>query len=285
MPAATLFERVLAPIFGNVLIDKQAIQQLRQRIDWDVACDRIADPTLVYPDYYSSQNFHGVPGGYLSVDAAVTYDPITQYLLPPGEQWVRQALLNRIQTHPRCILDLGCGTGSTTLMLAQTFPHAEIIGIDLSPYMLVMAEYKAAQKSGYTLQFRHSPAEATPFPDSSFDLITASLLFHETPVTIARSILRECYRLLTVGGELLILDGSQQILTQAPWLMEIFEEPYIRDYASGNIGEWMEDEGFGFVQTEPLWMVNQVTRGVKAQAETHMERPIEGFGNSQVVMA
>jgi ubiquinone/menaquinone biosynthesis C-methylase UbiE len=69
--------------------------------------------------------------------------PVTQYVLPPNETWVRQDAIKTIGGQPRRILDLGCGTGSTTLLLKQTFPEAEVIGLDLSPYLLVMAECRA----------------------------------------------------------------------------------------------------------------------------------------------
>lgn len=258
----TLFERFLAPIFNNFLIDREAIMQFYKSIDWEVESDRFRQPDLQYPTYYQSQNFHGIKNGYLNADAAVSYDPITQYVLPPNEAIVRQGLIQRIQSQPRRILDLGCGTGSTTLLLKQAFPQAEVIGLDLSPYMLVVADYKA-RNAKLDIQFQHGKAEQTGFPDASFDLVTASLLFHEMPPAVSREILRECFRLLKVGGEVAILDGNQTTLRQTAWLTEIFEEPYIKDYAAGSIDAWMGAAGFGAVQTEDVWWVQQVTRGVK----------------------
>lgn len=204
----TIFEQYLAPI-ARLLIDEPALRRFYESIDWQVASDQFRDPQLVYPAYYSSQHFHSIEGGYLNISAAVSYDPITQYALPPNETWVRQSLIDTIQTQPRRILDLGCGTGSTTLMLKQAFPQAEVIGLDLSPYMLVVAEHKAKQM-GQTIVWQHGKAERTRFPDASFDLVTAALLFHETPSIVAQSILQECHRLLTPGGEVLILDGNQK---------------------------------------------------------------------------
>jgi ubiquinone/menaquinone biosynthesis C-methylase UbiE len=134
--------------------------------------------------------------------------------------------------------------------------------LDLSPYMLVVAEHKANQAK-LDIHWRHGSAEATGFPDASFDLITATLLFHETPPAIAKMILRECYRLLTVGGEVLVLDGNQTTLRQVTWLTNIFEEPYIRDYAGESTDAWMGAAGFEAVRTETLWLLHQVTRGVK----------------------
>lgn len=262
----TLFEQFLAPFFRTFLLDESAMQQFAQRIDWQASSQRLSNPALVYPAYYKQQNFHGIEGGYLTVSAAVTYDPITQYVLPPSEGLIRQTLITAIKTQPRRILDLGCGTGSTTVLLKQAFPQAEVIGLDLSPYMLTAAEYKAEQAS-LDIHWKHAKAECTGFPDASFDLVTASLLFHETPPAIAQAILQECYRLLTVGGECLILDGNQRLLRQTPWLNNLFEEPYIQDYALGSVDAWMGAAGFGAVQTQDVGWFSQLTRGLKPLAQ------------------
>lgn len=259
---SSLFEQFLAPFFRTFLLDEAAMQEYRNRVDWEQECDRMAQPGLVYPDYYTTQNFHGIKQGYLNASAAVTYDPITRYLLPPNETWNRQELVDRVRVKPRRILDLGCGTGSTTILLKQAFPEAEVIGLDLSPYMLVAARHKA-EDAQLEIQWQHGLAEQTGFADASFDLVTASLLFHETPTEVAIAILQEAYRLLTVGGEVLILDGNQATLRQTPWLNDLFEEPYIREYAQGSIDAWMGAAGFAAVRTEPVWLTNQVTRGVK----------------------
>jgi ubiquinone/menaquinone biosynthesis C-methylase UbiE len=258
----TIFERFLAPVFKTFLIDQEGLRRFYESIDWQAASNRLSHPGLIYPNYYSSQNFHGIEKGYLNISAAVSYDPITQYALPPGEALVRQGLVDAIQSKPRRILDLGCGTGSTTLLLKQAFPDAEVIGLDLSPYMLVVAEYKA-QQAGLDIQWRHGNAEQTGFPDASFDLVTASLLFHETPPAVAQAILQESYRLLTVGGEVAILDGNQKMLRQTEWLTQIFEEPYIQAYASGSVDAWMGAARFEAVQTQELWWLHQITRGIK----------------------
>ena len=258
----TIFQQFLAPLFGNVLIDREALKRFEQSINWEEESASLANPRLSYPEYYHSQNFHGIEGGYLNRGAAVSYDPITQYVLPPNEMIVRQGLIERIRAKPRRILDLGCGTGSTTLLLKQAFPEAETIGVDLSPYMLVAAEAKA-KKAGSNIQFRHANAENTGFPDSSFDLVSASLLFHETPPEVARRVIRESFRLLRAGGELIVLDGNQRTLRQTQWLTEIFEEPYIKAYAAGSLDAWMVEAGFGQVETEDWWWVHQISRGVK----------------------
>lgn len=257
----TLWKRFLEPV-ANLLIDREELKRLSQSIDWETEGDRLRNPQVTYPDYYQSQNFHGIEKGYLNPGAAVTYDPITQYALPPNETWLREDAIKTIKGQPRRILDLGCGTGSTTLLLKQKFPLAEVIGLDLSPYMLVMAEYKAKQ-AGLEIQWLHGLAEATHLPSESFDVVTASLLFHETPSAIAQRILQEAFRLLKGNGQVMIFDGSQETLRHTDWLTEIFEEPYIKDYARHSVDAWLGATGFEAVYTESLWWTNQVSHGIK----------------------
>ena len=258
---ATIWEQFLQPLFG-LLIDEQELRQLSEQIDWDHECDRFSDSNLVYPEYYKSQNFHGVPNGYLSSSAAVTYDAITQYVLPPNEVWIREEAVSVIGGSPKRILDLGCGTGSTTLLLKQTFPNAEVTGLDLSPYMLAIANYKALQQNK-AITWQHGKAEATKLASASFDLVTASLLFHETPTDITQQILQECFRLLAPGGQIVILDGNQKTLRQAPWLNNIFEEPYIDQYAQGNLDGWLGAADFEQIRTKDIWWTNQVSYALK----------------------
>lgn len=257
----TLFEQFLAPIFSH-LVDRDALLRLRDSIDWDAGVAQFTNPQVVYPNYYKVSNFHGIKNGYLNVDAALTYDPITQYVLPPGENWVRESLIKAIQGEPRRILDLGCGTGTTTLMLKRHFPNAEVIGLDLSPQMLVMADYKA-QAAAVDVTFRHGNAMATGLPAASFDVVCATLLFHETPPAVAKTILSEAFRLLTPGGQMLVLDGNQRTLRASDWLSTIFEEPFIRDYGQGNVDAWLGYAGFEQVRTEDVFWLNQLSRGRK----------------------
>jgi ubiquinone/menaquinone biosynthesis C-methylase UbiE len=262
----TIWERFLSPVV-RLLINEEELQRYAKSVDWEKESDRFRRADVTTPTYYSSQNFHGIKGGYLNSGAAVSYDAVTQYVLPPNETWVRYSLIDAIKVVPQRIIDLGCGTGSTTLMLKQAFPDAEVIGLDLSPYMLVRASHKAESASLH-IHWRHGNAEHTRLPDNSFDLVTATLLFHETPAAISQEILREAFRLLRVGGQVLILDGNQKTLRQIEWLNNVFEEPYIREYANGSVDAWMGAAGFAGVQTQDVWWTNQVTSGIKPISTT-----------------
>ncbi|WP_013321950.1 class I SAM-dependent methyltransferase [Gloeothece verrucosa] len=256
----TLWEKLLKPLSG-FLVNEQELQHLRNAIHWEQEIECLSKPEIVYPPYYNNQNLQGIAEGYLTVEAAITYDAVVRYLLLPNETWLRTEAIDIIGGQPRNILDLGCGTGSTTLILKQRFPDAQVMGIDLSPYMLAMAKYKAAT-AGLNILWQQGNAQKTGFPSASLDVVTASLLFHEIPPTIAQWILKECFRLLVPGGQVIIFDGNQNIL-KTPGLMEIFEKPFIEAYAMESVDTWMEDAGFEGIQTKDVWMTHQVTRGIK----------------------
>jgi ubiquinone/menaquinone biosynthesis C-methylase UbiE len=245
----------------SVLIGQDKLR-FYSTIDWQQESDRFRKADLIYPYYYSSQNFHGIEGGYLNCVAAITYDAVTAFASPPSETWIRQQLISAIEGQPTRILDLGCGTGSTTLMLKQAFGEAIVMGIDLSPYMLVVAE-KKAQQVGLNIQWQHGLAEDTGLEEASFDLVTASFLLHETPPRISQLILQEGFRLIKPGGQLIILDGNQKKLRHADWLIKTFKEPYSKVYAAECVDDWMRAAFFAAVQTEYIGWINQVTRGIK----------------------
>ena len=46
------------------------------------------------------------------------------------------AALDRVEEPPRRALDLGTGTGKAARLLAERFPEAKVVGVDLSPEMI-----------------------------------------------------------------------------------------------------------------------------------------------------
>jgi ubiquinone/menaquinone biosynthesis C-methylase UbiE len=129
--------------------------------------------------------------------------------------------------------------------------------------MLAVAEDRAKQ-AGLKINWQHGIAtELTQFEAGSFDLVTAALLFHETPLITTQTILAESYRLLAPGGQIAILDGNQSTLRSLDWLNNIFEEPYIQAYAAGNLDAWLGKAGFDEVHTKDVFWLNQVTVGFR----------------------
>ena len=268
----TIWGDFLQPVV-RLLINEAELNHSYKNIDWELESSRYRNPQIIYPEYYTQQKFHGMVGGYLNPKNAIAYDSIAPYLLPPQETLVRQGLINHIQGTPQRILDLGCGTGASTQMLQDRFPQASITGVDLSPYMLAIASHKAKQKNqpaALEIHWQQGNGEHTGFPVGYFDLITASLLFHETPVLVGQAIVKECFRLLKGGGQFIIMDHAQTVLRRVNWLQEVMEEPKIldpslKDYAMGSLDAWLGAAGFVAVSTQDLWLVHQLTSGFKPQ--------------------
>ncbi len=85
---------------------------------------------------------------------------------------------------PQSILDVGCGGGAFTVKLAQNFPQARVVGIDIVPEALVAAqthqlsqEHKSAHEFK-NLSFEHREYPQLAEPEKSFDVVTATLVFH-----------------------------------------------------------------------------------------------------------
>ncbi|APE95965.1 class I SAM-dependent methyltransferase [Halodesulfurarchaeum sp. HSR-GB] len=82
----------------------------------------------------------------------------------------------------RRILEIACGTGRFTVMLAER--DADIVGLDISQAMLSQGREKA-KRAGVTdrLDFMRGDAARLPFPDNHFDAVFAMRFFHlaDTP--------------------------------------------------------------------------------------------------------
>eukprot|EP00884_Botryococcus_braunii_P012860 jgi/Botrbrau1/21575/Bobra.174_2s0070.2 len=74
---------------------------------------------------------------------------------------------------PKRILDVGCGFGGTSRMLAREFPEAEVQGITLSPQQVFRASQMAAESETTNVFFRSMDALAMEFKDKVFDLVWA----------------------------------------------------------------------------------------------------------------
>src|SRR5437763_5475884 len=103
---------------------------------------------------------------------ASTFDDEIGHSLVSDEQrhaWLD--LLSRLAgREPRCVLDVGCGTGFLALRFAE-LGHA-VTGIDLSPQMIDRARKKAEQ-TAQQINFRVGDAAALDCADETFDLVVA----------------------------------------------------------------------------------------------------------------
>jgi ubiquinone/menaquinone biosynthesis C-methylase UbiE len=135
------------------------------------------------------------------------YDRGIQLLTLGKIQRIKDTIAKNYARAGTRVLEIGCGTGTLTQMMAQ---HGAIVtGIDASPRMLAEAEKKvkaANLEDRVSLKHMDATMIGDCFPVASFDLIVSTLVFSELPLNDQRFVLEGCRKLLTSNGRLLIAD-------------------------------------------------------------------------------
>jgi len=110
------------------------------------------------------------------------------------------AIVEAAQVKPGIeVLDLASGSGEPALTLAEAVrPSGQVAATDLVPEMLRIAEENAKQRGLTNIAFRQADAEALPFPDERFDVVTCRFGVMYFP-NLAQA-LREIRRVLKPGG-------------------------------------------------------------------------------------
>jgi len=102
------------------------------------------------------------------------------------------------------VIDLGCGTGRFSELLAAHF-GVQVIGIDPSLKMVAQARRKPTIGN---VAYWQGSAEALPLRDDCADLVFMSMVYHHLTDPIA--VARECHRVLCQGGYVCIRNGTRE---------------------------------------------------------------------------
>jgi len=139
--------------------------------------------------------------------AAFIYDLAEPILMLGKQNQYDRHIVSLLKLSPgERVLDLGCGTGVLTRMIADQL-NADgggvSIGIDAAAKMINVAKKKRESK---TCRFEAVAAEDLPFEAASFDAVVSSLFFHHVPLDLKEKSLLEAYRVLRPQGRLVIAD-------------------------------------------------------------------------------
>ena len=174
------------------------------------------------------------------------YDPIVRWTT--RESAFKAALVARLDAREgERILDLGCGTGTLAIAIAQSAPAAVMAGIDADDSMLARAQAKQV-RCGTSIQWHRGFAQSLPFEAGAFDAVVSSLFFHHLRRPDKRAALAEVARVIRPGGRLLIADWGRpanpasRALFLAVQLRDGFETT--RDSVEGVLPVLIADAGF-----------------------------------------
>lgn len=208
------------------------------------------DPSVRIPRYVSAVDHHCMPGSYHQeafpgdVTNGANYDHagfvttaglLGKYSDGGGHAVVRWVKRNLPDFKPQRILEIGATVGHSTLPIAQAWPDAEMIAVDLGAPMLRYGLARAKSLGVNNVAFVQASGEdLSGFEDASFDWIQTTMFLHELSSSALANIFRETRRLLRPGGIVLHVEQPQYAAA-----MPLFEQA-MRDWDA-------------YYNNEPFW--------------------------------
>lgn len=134
---------------------------------------------------------------FTGADYVKLYD---QYRPQAPQAILQQTITYRQNIAPELVLDLGCGTGTSTLGWSRF--AKKVIGLEPSEEMLTIARSKVGKKE---IEFLQGFGHDIPMQDASADIIACSQSFHWME---PKATLKEVSRVLKEGGVFVVFDCS-----------------------------------------------------------------------------
>ena len=132
-------------------------------------------------------------------------------------------------TNPTSILDVGTGTGRWAMELAELFPQASVIGLDVIPPpadKTDLAEPGRDRRPNNYLYVQGNVLDGLPFPDGTFDFVHQRLLVAAIPEMRWPGVVGELFRVTRPGGWVELLEaiparGGPAMNTLYEWLIGV----------------------------------------------------------------
>jgi len=155
--------------------------------------------------YYNEQLF---------TEVAPRYDFITRALsVWRDRSWKRNLIASLpAQGNPFC-LDLACGTGDITLLLAEKYPQGRIVGLDITEPMLALARARSTQSN---VSFVNHDMGSLGFAPESADIVSGGYALRNAPDL--ETTVDEIHKVLKPGGVAAFLDFSKSAGRLAQYL-------------------------------------------------------------------
>jgi ubiquinone/menaquinone biosynthesis C-methylase UbiE len=160
----------------------------------------------------------------------------------------RHVIAGMAMDKPMAVLDIGCGTGSLTRLIADRMPPGGgwITGIDAAEKMIAIARRKAGPRR---IQFEAALAEDLPYPPASFDRVVSTFFFHHIDAQLKARAIAEIWRVLRPGGRAVILDVDIPYSLFGGFCAYagyfLFRQPEIKENIDGGLRHAMASSAFG----------------------------------------
>ena len=149
---------------------------------------------------------------------------------------------------PASILDVGTGTGRWAMEMAQAFPNANVIGVDVKPPALDERATTTPDADARPANYTFVPGnllEGLPFADQSFDFVHQRLLFTAIPHDRWPSVLQELIRVTRPGGWVELVDsiglvqGGPNVEQLMVWIRQLSSRRGVDLMDGSRIGDYM----------------------------------------------
>jgi ubiquinone/menaquinone biosynthesis C-methylase UbiE len=181
--------------------------------------------------------------------AALVYDWCEPIIMLGQQEPYNRDIVNLLELESsHHVLDLGCGTGLLTRLIADgldAYSGGFCLGIDAASKMIAVARKK---RSSPACLFEVMAAEELFLEDCSFDSIVSSLFFHHVPLDLKKRSLAEAFRVLKPGGRLVIADMNTPTTFKGALVSHIarwfFLQPEIGENIAGVLPQLVLQTGF-----------------------------------------
>lgn len=165
-------------------------------------------------------------------------------------------------------LDVATGAGHTAAVFA---PHVtKVVASDLTPEMLVQVEKLIAEKSLANMETAIADAEALPFADQTFDLVTCRIAPHH--FSSIKTFLAEARRVLKSGGTFALVDNVSPDAETTPG----FGEAELAEAAAGyNAFEKLRDPSHGRALATAEWLALMAEVGLELRHREHAPKAMD----------
>lgn len=177
------------------------------------------------------------------------YDSLV--VITTREAFFKKLIVDKVaNTKGNNLLDVGCGTGTLTKLIAEKSPKHTVIGLDADQTALDISQKKVIGKD-LNISFRQGFGQKMPFNENSFDIVVSSLFFHHLNSSAKLATLTEIRRVLKPDGTLIIADWGkptsifQRILFFVVQVLDGFETT--KDNVDGVIPSLVVESGFTHV--------------------------------------
>lgn len=163
--------------------------------------------TLKIGDHLNSADKKRFYNKQLFAEIAPRYNFITRVLsFWCDAAWKRNLVAALPAEEKPFCLDLACGTGDLTLLLADKYPHGRIVGLDITEPMLVLARARSTHPN---VQFINQDMNFLKFDPKSADIISGGYALRNAPDL--GTTVDEIHRVLKPGGIAAFLDFSKPV--------------------------------------------------------------------------